>query len=815
MKFTFNIMRNKLLVFALTFMLVGIGLTISLRGTLPNTSLVLEPEFNVLVVPYGVPSDNILNVNFVEDELSRCKYGGTSPLEIAIDSGCLLVKANFTRINFLESVWVSWELNVDVSKYPLLNMKVHVSEGVLYHIRFEGFDSNGEFYQVWLEESPIDDRKGKGIWEDITINLKDFVYIATGREDLNITTIKIIMEDYPFDIINPTLAIAELSFQAPPPLNTIGSLDENASVIVLSVQKPELVSNYTLIQIRVCYTTSGLGNYTVYGVLWDKNSPIVAKIYMYRLEEKSHYEVTRVYPTHFRLHGYLTELADVTLTAVGDINVIFSSSGGYFDLFDVNKVLLIYESAPYTYPALTWVEPNMTKMATTYYVILTSIVPIIIIAYIYVKHYGKNSNHRNLLVLIIVGIFLRLLVAPFTSHPFDIEFWKSAAREYYGAGTIHLQLWPTMPLYFYLLLFSYSFYALLGIAGFQDFRFLAHPTNVVESIFIKMPFILADVASFYFLIKILSRGKKTEGRHLFYASLYFFNPLVIYISSAFGTYDTLALSFLLGGLYLFFVKQKNQSAIILCILSGLTKLIGFAIYALLVIHVLIRREYKQVTKALAVGICITLLAFTPFIVFGGIEEFNVSFTQRILGASRQVREGPTNPFPLYPWIYLTLITLVVLWYMHIVRSKEKVTLLDISTTMALILLIHYLTFRAVGNHQLSWIIPFLIIIAYLKNNEGMVPYILIFSLAPIIRYSSEVTLGYLAIGKRYDIVPLLNWTAATVGLVLLLLLGFYYIFSKPKTGMRAMVLELVKITTMYIILYLIVSILVWGGIVAW
>ncbi|MEM1717916.1 MAG: hypothetical protein QXF49_01010 [Thermosphaera sp.] len=801
------IRRRRFFVLLLIFMFVGVILMFSLRGQLPKTYLVLEAQSDTFVVPYEISLADEFKIDFwAEDELNKWQSGGTAHSELTIDNGCLFVNASFTKEGVKEHVYVSRDLNLNVSGYPLLKMRILVSKDILYHIRFRGVDNNGNVYNVFWETSPLDDRKGKNAWENVTVNLKDFVYIATGREDINITRIIIIMEDYPFDVISSILIISEISFQALTSMKSVWEPNEKAYAIVLNIQEPELIGNYTLTHIRVYYTISGFkgGNYTVYAIIWNETTPIIGKGFTYLLEGRPCYEVAAIYPQNFRVFGYLTELANITLTETKNLSVIFLTDS-YFDFFNVEKVILTYEKNR-TYPALIPIDPNIAITATTYYIVLTFIAPPLIVACIYVKSYGRNISHRDLLIFLIIGVSLRLLIAPFTGHTFDMEFWKAAAREYYESGTIHLELWPTMPLYLYLLLFSYSFYALLRILGFQDYYFLAHSTGMIEAIFIKMPFILADVASFYFIVKIF--GKRNEGKHVFYGSLYLFNPLIIFISSAWGMYDTLALSFLLGGLYFLFVKRRFQAATTLFVLSGLTKPFGFAGYALLIASAIFKKKYNQLVKALTIGTCATLLAFMPFILFGGIHEFFTHFVTRITYTSRSLTSwvglAHFRPsLPLYPWSYLAIIILIVLWYAYTAKRRETI-ILNISAAMVLLILSHYLNYHVIYTQHLSWVVPFLIILAYLKRKVELVPYTLLYSLASIIYFTSASTIGYIPVGRPYYGLPLLDVAAAAYSLMAIIILGPYYIFFSSKTGRssaRIFVSEIAKMTIIYAVCY--------------
>ena len=128
------------------------------------------------------------------------------------------------------------------------------------------------------------------------------------------------------------------------------------------------------------------------------------------------------------------------------------------------------------------------------------------------------------------GILLRFLIAPFTGHPQDLAYWTDPIRMFYESGIVDMRLYP-MPFTYYPVLLSYSPYALLKVLGFQDSTFLAHSTGVLESLFVKLPFILADIFSVYFLYRILGKLRSDESissrsQRLGYALLYFLSPVL-------------------------------------------------------------------------------------------------------------------------------------------------------------------------------------------------------------------------------------------------------------------------------------------------
>src|SRR4029077_13461415 len=127
----------------------------------------------------------------------------------------------------------------------------------------------------------------------------------------------------------------------------------------------------------------------------------------------------------------------------------------------------------------------------------------------------------------------RLALAPFTGHPGDLALFVTSQRLFYQSGVIDLKYFPTLPTIYYIQLLFYAPYQLLRLAGMPDFQYLYHTTFMIETVFLKLPLILADVGIF---LVLLAATKK-----LMPATLYFLNPLPILLSGVWGTYDSLML----------------------------------------------------------------------------------------------------------------------------------------------------------------------------------------------------------------------------------------------------------------------------------
>jgi Gpi18-like mannosyltransferase len=232
----------------------------------------------------------------------------------------------------------------------------------------------------------------------------------------------------------------------------------------------------------------------------------------------------------------------------------------------------------------------------------------------------SKFKYRRLLDVgwvVLIGFALRVILSLFTSHAHDMEIWKFAVRTFYEHGEIALfSNWTSPPGFYFILIFSYFPYALLHYhMGFDDWRVFYHPVKAVESLFIKMPMIIADVLTFILLIKIIRhmRPSLSKKQTVFLSSLCFLNPYVIMVSSVWGMFDALAMVFMVAGIYMW-IKERYTLAGSLFAISTCTKWIGVAPLLVGTILLLRSRRFKTAIAMATTSIVIILVVFTlPFI----------------------------------------------------------------------------------------------------------------------------------------------------------------------------------------------------------
>src|SRR5919109_3706915 len=158
--------------------------------------------------------------------------------------------------------------------------------------------------------------------------------------------------------------------------------------------------------------------------------------------------------------------------------------------------------------------------------------------------------NRHSSIILLSGLAIRLGLAPITGHPGDMALFVTPQRLYYQVGTVDFRYFPTLPTVYYIQLLFYMPYQLLRLAGMPDFQLYYQTTMMLEGLFLKLPLILCDVGVFFALL--------AYTRKLIPATLFFLNPFPIFLSSVWGTYDSMMLFPLILGFY-FFARRDNTT----------------------------------------------------------------------------------------------------------------------------------------------------------------------------------------------------------------------------------------------------------------
>lgn len=223
--------------------------------------------------------------------------------------------------------------------------------------------------------------------------------------------------------------------------------------------------------------------------------------------------------------------------------------------------------------------------------------------------------------IIIVGLAIRLCVAPFTGHPCDMLLWESFGQSFIVGGVNP-----------YAVSFAYPPPWIL-ITGLMYSVYLLFPNDLFLSFILKLPIIIGDLLVGLTLFNIVFHITKDQRKAEYAIGLYMLNPYVIWISSIWGMFDSLpALCTLLAFMY-FVDGKKEVSAIFL----GLG--IAFKYYPILLLPIVLLYEWKQkkVNDALR------------YVLYALIPLFVVSAPFLVIGWQDYIDQVSTVPLMVYRW----------------------------------------------------------------------------------------------------------------------------------------------------------------------
>lgn len=333
--------------------------------------------------------------------------------------------------------------------------------------------------------------------------------------------------------------------------------------------------------------------------------------------------------------------------------------------------------------------------------------------------------------MLAAGLAIRLALAPFFAHPFDMYTFYTTGEEFVKG--VH-------PLLSYLTPYSYSYFlfafpaaavfnALTSIVGSTTISIsslnpaLSLPQwgiTVVPGLLFdyleKLPLIASDTIVALLIYRLMSLYTHDERQAVTAAALWFLNPLTIWVSSGWGMMDTLPALFSVLALY--FVLEGRFAY------SGVSIAVGVAMkyYPLLLVFPLLlvawrRGGRKGFLEALGGAALIGLVLFLPS---------SSSVTQSFVHTATATSSSALSYSGLSLWTALTLFfpsfrpaplstalmgILVLASYVWMWRKRTVDDTYSAATAFALPLAILLLTFGYVGENFFVWLLPFGAILA--------------------------------------------------------------------------------------------------------
>lgn len=354
------------------------------------------------------------------------------------------------------------------------------------------------------------------------------------------------------------------------------------------------------------------------------------------------------------------------------------------------------------------------------------------------------SSH-GLALILAVGIAVRLVLMPISAHPFDMYVWYNDAKSILANGPLYLEGFPPLWYHYLMVPIAYIYNALSAVLPTGTISMSSLPSaldfypsynisvvpGMLFNFIVKIPFLISDIIIALLLYKLVGEltGKKALAQSA--ALLWFLNPFVIWISAAWGMWDTLPALFSLAAMYLLIKRRFALSAVSLSL--GVAAKLYPAIFLVPLIFYLYKtsnpsERNRNLGMFVGVFFGVTLLLFLPYLETAA--NFIADFF--LLGSGSTVNTIiPIGPFSfgLTYWsltsylnlssngiMFVSVASLVlfcaslILVYWRSSKFSFKNPISNLSIVMLFCTAALLLSYRIVCEQWIIWVLPFLVIL---------------------------------------------------------------------------------------------------------
>lgn len=376
--------------------------------------------------------------------------------------------------------------------------------------------------------------------------------------------------------------------------------------------------------------------------------------------------------------------------------------------------------------------------------------------------------------VLLLGVLVRVAIAPFFAHPFDVYSWYTVGESVTSGK---------QPLESFLVPYGYSFFLFVFPAAFA-FNFLSaytgsftipmsslNPALIPGSPFtilvvpgplfdllVKLPLILSDLIIALVMYKLITRHVGDERIAVSAAALWFLNPLTIWVSSGWGMFDTLPALFTVLGLYFLLDKKFVYAGALIAMAIEMKYYAVVLIFPLLLVSWQ-KGRWRGLAESSGGGAAVTIILGAPL-----LAETASHFTSLVGGSASSGLSYSGLSF----WTAITLfqtgislslvsdvlvVALLAIAYVLMWKRSPAPDLFSASIYFGLPILLLLAAFRFVGENYFVWILPFAAIVA---SRGGR--YRVLFWAMSIVALLSSMTDSLLP----YYMLPIAPWIGASL-----------------------------------------------------
>jgi len=296
----------------------------------------------------------------------------------------------------------------------------------------------------------------------------------------------------------------------------------------------------------------------------------------------------------------------------GDYAVVFTPiEGSRIQSVQLDKVEFTFSILPYSSFVITTLSEQVLLIMSSFLLTVAGVLPtIMLLGLFYARWKNKLRDDKSMIIkVVVVGMVLRFVLAPISAYLDDLQIFSQMGALFFGSGVLGAQ-WVSLPGFVYLETAAYFPYAVLRAFGFHDFQFLALAIYSTEALFVKLPSILSDLGSFYFIRKMAGRYAPKEKIVL--PALFLLNPLTVYTSGILGQFDSIFTFAMIASIYYLVAEYNSTKATVFASFAAILNIVGAAIFIPLWANVKLGENWKTVIKISLLAASIFGIATLPF-----------------------------------------------------------------------------------------------------------------------------------------------------------------------------------------------------------
>jgi hypothetical protein len=361
-------MKIRLYPLVATIILIISVLVIGLRGTNPQTTAYQVGGLQTAASIQGVGLGPVLWSNNFTDTVWQLLSSNITKTSFA-QNQLLDLNVTFTSQPIAQDVAASRGLNLPLDTNPVVVIQLDVSQGVYYGIRFSGVTTDGTTFNAWSENTPLQHRPGLGSPENVSANLQDETYLASGQPPVHgytITRLWLYVEATAGT--SGTFSMKVSSIHAFSLIRTISGTAEvagNFQGIIINLKKLPL-PNESIFQAYVDFAIKGSSTLRYTPFLMD-GTIVLAQGFTYVQNSVTPYESAVLATT--LISSFPNFLPDENSTAI-----IIGANTGDINQFNLVNISLKYTSTPIQ--SNGFIDPNVARFMLVYYFLFLFVTPI-------------------------------------------------------------------------------------------------------------------------------------------------------------------------------------------------------------------------------------------------------------------------------------------------------------------------------------------------------------------------------------------------------------------------------------------------------